>query len=158
MADTYSRERHGSRPLRRPISPTLWGRTIWDALFYMVLGYDQQDPHPDTAASMRSLLWSLQHVLPCGLCREHLADIYRTIMPLTPEVFASQDSLGRYLVNLRDYIACHHADKKPDRLYHTFPDDVLHLLQPRNQWPCYLYVLLGGLLAAVIMYLYRSKQ
>lgn len=140
---------------RAAIKPCLWGGQLWDSLHYMTLGYPVENPSPEIRDSARELMWSLQWLLPCVLCREHLAEIYRTTMPLTPEVFTGRKAWGEYIVRMRDYIKKTHAGGRSRA--HTFEHDVTARLLDRTcgnsralQW--------GGiaLLSVFLVMLFRS--
>ena len=123
----------GDAPHRRAIRPGLWGPTVWDALHFVSIGYPERDPPPEIGQAAYDLLFSLQHLLPCHLCRQHLSTLYQTSMPLAPSVFQGQRDLGDYLVRLRDEVECRHVTHRCIR--HGFDRDVLQrLLYPRKWW------------------------
>lgn len=121
----YSAEADATGGPRLGISPNRWGRTFWNTLHYVSLGYPETNPSPEVREAAYSMLVSLQYLLPCKTCREHLANVFRTDMPLGPEVFASRQALGTYIVNLRDLVKRKHVCPGCKSLkQHSFPNDV----------------------------------
>lgn len=111
---------------RMAISPSRWGGVVWDTLHYFTLGYPEADPPPAVRRAALDLMASLVHLLPCELCRVHLAEAYRVHLPLTPAVVESRQAFGAYVVALRDLVKRKHVDAGrglPARL-HRFPEDV----------------------------------
>lgn len=110
---------------RLPISPNRWGPTIWDTLHYVSLGYPETNPSEDVRQAAFEFLSALPFLLPCSICREHLAETYLFEMPLERRVFDSRQSLGEYIVALRDLVKRKHACPEcPFSGPHTFPVDV----------------------------------
>jgi hypothetical protein len=107
------------------ISPSRWGRTFWNTLHYISIGYPETNPSPAVREAAFAMLVSLQFLLPCKACREHLADTFRHDLPLTPDVFETRQALGTYIVRLRDLVKRKHACPKCLRhKEHVFPQDV----------------------------------
>lgn len=122
-----------------PISPARWGAVVWDSLHYFTLGYPEADPSPVVRQAALDMMASLVHLLPCQLCRQHLADAYRRDMPLTPAVAASREAFGSYVVALRDFVKRKHVDGHADAPRHRFPEDVEGRLlgaraEPTRDW------------------------
>lgn len=125
---------------RLPISPDRWGGVFWDTLHFVSLGYPDQNPTTDVQRAARNFLEALPFLLPCQACRDHLASAYQNDMPLTPSVFASRQSLGEYIVRLRDLVHRRHVCPRCTRRSHRFPDDVAdRLLGPSaSPWATWL--------------------
>jgi hypothetical protein len=118
---------------RLPISTALWGPTIWDAMHFISLGYPEVNPSTEVQQAAFQFLSSLPYLLPCLLCRVHLAETFQGDMPLTMEVCASREALGNYIVALRDYTKQKHACPECEPKVHTFAHDVeARLLGPRR--------------------------
>ena len=121
----YTAEADATGGPRLGISPNRWGRTFWNTLHYVSLGYPETNPSPEVREAAYSMLVSLQYLLPCKSCREHLSAVFRTDMPLGPEVFASRQALGTYIVKLRDLVKRKHVCPECQNLKeHSFPRDV----------------------------------
>jgi hypothetical protein len=118
----------GQQDIRQGYSPRLWGRTFWETLHFITLAYPESNPSAELRAAAYSFLHSLQFLLPCGSCREHLARTYKTDMPLDASVFASRHAFGVYVVELRDYIKAKHVCPQCALKSHVFPDDVEKVL------------------------------
>lgn len=114
---------------RLPITTSTWGNNFWNTLHYVTLGYPENNPTFHVKEAAFRFMESLPFLLPCTLCRQHLADTYQTEMPLHPHVFASRQNFGTYVVNLRDFIKSRHVCPgiTPTK-QHRFPQDVLHLV------------------------------
>ena len=131
----YTIEADAKGGFRLPIATRLWGPTVWDAMHFISLGYPEDNPSPGVRLAAFEFLTSLPYLLPCLLCRVHLADAFRGEMPLTPEVFASKHALGSYIVALRDLVKRKHACPSCDIRRHSFAIDVEErLLGTNNFW------------------------
>lgn len=145
---------------RRPISTALWGPVIWDTLHYISLGYPVDNPTPEVQQAALDVFKALPFLLPCLLCRVHLAETYETDMPLTPEIFQSQEALGNYIVALRDLVKRKHACPSCPPRVHTFAHDVeLRLLSPpKNKHWYFLFLLVVPLLTVPFFYRKSKNQ
>lgn len=145
---------------RLPISTALWGPTIWDAMHFISLGYPEVNPSTEVQQAAFQFLRSLPYLLPCMLCRVHLAETFQGDMPLTMEVCASRDALGNYIVALRDYVKRKHACPECEPRVHTFAHDVEgRLLRPlpSQKSQAYLWSLIAlPVLFITVPFLYRK--
>jgi hypothetical protein len=131
----YTIEADANGGFRLPIATHLWGPIMWDAMHFISLGYPEDNPTPGVRLAAFEFLTSLPYLLPCSLCRVHLADAFRGEMPLTTEVFGSKQALGSYIVALRDLVKRKHACPSCDTRPHTFAIDVEErLLGTKNFW------------------------
>ncbi len=121
---------------RLPINPQRWGGLTWDALHYMTLGYPVQNPTWKVRNAAKELMFQLQFLLPCQICREHLSEAYQSTFPLNDEIFSSRQAFGNYVVQLRDYVKQTHVDPQHNHTPHTFEQDV----EERLMGPMYPYV------------------
>ena len=135
---------------RRAIRPCLWGATCWDALHYFSLGYPEKDPPMEVQRSANDMMMSLKYLLPCSLCRQHLAEMYQTTMPVTDKVLSGSREWGTYLVRLRDMVDCKHVSKQCSRRHDFDQDVVQRLLYPKNKRRIIIIVLLVALLILVV--------
>lgn len=116
------------------MNPSWWGGHTWEALHYITLGYPEHSPSPKTRQAARDMLLSLQHLLPCSLCRQHLQDILSTHLPLTDAVLASRRAFGEYIVALRDHVKRAHVLPRGTAWQtHNFDDDVVDRLYTRKK-------------------------
>ena len=107
---------------------------MWEALHYITLGYPEHSPSPATRRAARDMLLSLQSLLPCGLCRDHLRENLLTRMPLTDAVLETRRSFGEYIVALRDYVKRHHVlEDGRGWPTHNFDEDVVERLYLRKK-------------------------
>lgn len=121
----YTREADRRSGFRMPISPNRWGPTIWDTLHYVSLGYPEANPSEDVRQAAFEFMSALPFLLPCSICREHLAETYLFEKPLERRVFDSRQALGTYIVELRDLVKRRHACPGcPFPGPHVFPADV----------------------------------
>lgn len=137
-----SDRRSGYRP---PISPDRWGGVFWDTLHFVSLGYPVRDPSPEMRQAAFEFLRALPFLLPCKVCREHLAETYLWEMPLDKDVFASQQRLGEYIVQLRDLVKAKHVCPSCEERPHSFPEDVERRLlrdRPNRYWVTLIPILL----------------
>lgn len=139
-------------PDRPGIKPCLWGGHLWESLHYITLGYAPDRAPPRLQRAAREFLGALPYLLPCILCRRHLAEIYETVLPIDDRVLQNQETLGAYIVELRDYVKRHHvlsghaAQQWPR---HTFEKDVRRRLPTTGRCPrqttVSTYLVIGGL-------------
>jgi hypothetical protein len=54
------------------IPPETWGPFFWHTIHIVALGYPTNPSYTDKRAA-KEFYESLQHMLPCGVCREHYA-------------------------------------------------------------------------------------
>jgi hypothetical protein len=88
--------------LLRGLAPARWGASGWTFLHYVALGY----PTLPTARHIREygdFLRSIQNVLPCESCREHMAVNVRTNPP-DEALRAGKDALFAWTVDLHNVV------------------------------------------------------
>lgn len=98
---------------REGISPLKWGSDFWRVLFWVVIGYPIDNADHETRQAVRQLLQSWTHLLPCGLCRDHLRDCLRGALPLTEHALRNRANLWNYVNQLRLHVHMHHVDDRP---------------------------------------------
>lgn len=140
---------------RLGIDPSLWGTHVWEALHFITLGYPESNPSRAIRRSAYDFIFSLQHLLPCGLCRSHLAQILQTNMPLTDEVLSTRKAFGEYVVRLRDYIKRMHVlPPRTEWPVHTFDKDVVkRLLLTRRESSVFERVSFWGIVIVILLLL-----
>ena len=127
---------------RLPLNPQKWGAVFWDTLHYITLGYPETNPTFEVQQAASDFMASLPFLLPCTLCRQHLADTYLTDMPLSPDVFYSRQNFGTYVVKLRDLIKTKHVCPECKIRRHEFPQDVANrLLSNHTNLYCILLII-----------------
>ena len=132
---TYTPDIEAQGGPRMSIPTRLWGSTTWDTLHYISLGYPENNPPLAVQRAAFQFMANLPFLLPCMLCRVHLADTYRRDMPLSPAVFASRAAFATYIVQLRDFIHKTHVCPSCPHKTHTVHEDVVQrLLFPQNDW------------------------
>lgn len=85
------------------IDPKIWGKPMWRALIYIVLGYSD-NPTSEDKENMKNFFIAIGYVLPCEKCRvnykNHLIDI-----KLTDTVLESRHNLLLWLISIENAIA-----------------------------------------------------
>lgn len=122
---------------RLPVSPDRWGPVFWDTMHYVTLGYPATDPAPQIRRAAFEFMQALPFLLPCSICREHLAEAYLMDMPLEKRVFESRQAFGEYVVRLRDLVKQKHVCPGCDLQPHFFPQDVAVRLLSRPPPPIF---------------------
>lgn len=77
---------------------SIWGPPTWHFLHCLSFNYPVQ-PTQEQKSQYRDFIYSLRNVLPCGKCRENLANNFKKL-PLTMEHMKSRDSFSRYVYRL----------------------------------------------------------
>jgi len=76
-----------------------WGSCAWTFLHELAIGYSENPPVEDQVA-MRTFLYNLSRVLPCGTCRYHYAQI---LMEDQPDV-TNNMSLQQWVFNIHNKV------------------------------------------------------
>lgn len=80
----------------------VWGPPLWHFLHTMSFNYPVK---PTTAQKKqyKDHVLSFQYVLPCGKCRDNLAQNFKEL-PLTDARLKSRESFSRYIYDLHEHI------------------------------------------------------
>lgn len=84
------------------ISPSNWGPKVWDAMYYIAIGYPIKANINDMN-SARSFYTSLENLLPCGSCRMHYSDLLQKY-PLKDQNLNSRFTLLDWIININNKI------------------------------------------------------
>ena len=77
---------------------SIWGPPMWHFLHCISFNYPVK-PTQEQKIHYRNFIYSLRNVLPCGKCRENLANNFKKL-PLTMKHMASRDTFSRYMYSL----------------------------------------------------------
>lgn len=66
--------------MRKNINPVIWGNPGWEFLDAIVAGYPDK-ANSEEQASMIAFLSSLEHVLPCEVCRTNYSNFAKRVPP-----------------------------------------------------------------------------
>ena len=83
------------------LPPSVWGPYFWLTIHTVALAYPKEPSYSDKK-SAKEFFESLQFLLPCPLCREHLKDHLRK-NPLTPHL-DKRDDLFKWTVVLHNEV------------------------------------------------------
>lgn len=72
---------------RNPPDPNFWGPSAWTVIHSIARTFS-----PDRAVYFKSFVYSLPGVLPCSVCREHLAQNLINVVPLKQCYLRSDDN------------------------------------------------------------------
>jgi FAD-linked sulfhydryl oxidase len=81
------------------IPPDVWGPFFWHTLHIAALGYPQEPSYSHKKA-MKEFFESLQHIIPCPICRDHYAS-HLSKMPIGPSLDNRKD-LFRWTIDLHN--------------------------------------------------------
>lgn len=95
----YNSEDYGSKD---GMLTTVWGPGIWHYLHTMSFNYPVH-PTESQKQHYRNFVLELQHVLPCGKCRDNLKKNLEK-MPITTETMESRDTFSRYIYELHEMV------------------------------------------------------
>ena len=103
------------------LKPTVWGPSGWVFLHYVTLSYPK-NPTPEVRNKFYNFIMSMQHILPCEMCRTHFKE-WMIENPLE-DALKSNDELVRWAFNAHNRVNIMN-NKKPlnwfefVKLYHT---------------------------------------
>jgi len=81
---------------------TVWGPPMWHYLHTMSFNYPV-NPNASVKKKYRDFVLLLQHVLPCGKCRENLKQNFKKL-PLTYSRMNSRETFSRYIFELHELV------------------------------------------------------
>jgi hypothetical protein len=71
------------------LPPSVWGPFFWHTIHFVAIAYSKQPTYSDKKAA-KEFYESLQQLLPCPICREHLK-IHLRKYPITPHLDRKED-------------------------------------------------------------------
>lgn len=77
---------------------SIWGPAAWHFLHSISFNYPV-NPSVEQKHKYMDFIYSLRNVLPCGKCRDNLANNFKKL-PLTLKEMESRDSFSKYIYNL----------------------------------------------------------
>jgi hypothetical protein len=81
---------------------SVWGPCIWTFLHTISFNY-KNNPTSQDKKHYQNFILSLQHILPCGKCRENLKKNFKKL-PLTEKHLKNRESFSRYIYSLHEII------------------------------------------------------
>lgn len=81
---------------------SIWGPCIWTFLHTLSFNY-KLNPTPQDKKHYRDFILSLQHILPCGKCRENLKKNFKKL-PLTNKDLENRETFSRYIYSLHEVV------------------------------------------------------
>ena len=81
---------------------TIWGPGMWHYLHTMSFNYPVQ-PTKEDKKHYKEFVLQLQHVLPCGKCRDNLKQNFKT-KPLTNAHMKDRTTFSKYIYDLHEKI------------------------------------------------------
>jgi len=83
------------------LPPSVWGPFFWHTIHIVAIAYSKQPTYSDKKAA-KEFFESLQNLLPCPVCREHLK-IHLRKYPITPHLDRKED-LFKWTVMLHNEV------------------------------------------------------
>jgi len=83
------------------VPPEVWGPFFWHTIHIAALGYPQEPTYSDKKA-MKEFFESLQHIIPCPICRAHYTS-HLAKLPITASIDSRVD-LFRWTVDLHNEV------------------------------------------------------
>ena len=83
------------------MAPAVWGPLFWSTMHIVSLGYSPTPSKEEQAAAIQ-FYRSLEHVIPCPICREHYSQALKE-KPVE-EVVGSRDALVTWLFDLHNKV------------------------------------------------------
>jgi hypothetical protein len=81
---------------------SVWGPPLWHSLHTISFNYPIK-PSPEQKKQYYNFYKNIQYILPCKYCRENLKKNLET-HPLSKKVFASRETLSRYIYELHEIV------------------------------------------------------
>jgi hypothetical protein len=81
---------------------SVWGPGMWHYLHTMSFNYPIQ-PSASDKKHYRDFILSLQHILPCGKCRDNLKRNFKSL-PLTTKHMKNRETFSKYVFELHEVI------------------------------------------------------
>lgn len=134
--------------------PEIWGPSAWKIMHAISFDYPI-NPTVLDKMNYYNFYNNLQYVLPCGKCRNNLADHYKNF-PITQEVLSSRENLIYYVIDLHNIV--NYYTNKPILTYDEALSELNKMFteEKRNKYN-WLWILLLVLLIIIIM-LYMIKK
>lgn len=85
------------------MNPNVWGPHAWAFLHFITFSYPKNPTEADKY-NMKTFFKSLEHVLPCDICRIHYKENTEKIHPLTNEVLSSKENLVKWLIDVHNVV------------------------------------------------------
>lgn len=83
------------------VPPEVWGPFFWHTIHIVALGYPQEPNYSDKKA-IKEFFESLQHLIPCPICRQHYTS-HLAKMPISASIDSRSD-LFRWTIELHNEV------------------------------------------------------
>jgi|UniRef100_A0A6C0IJU6 hypothetical protein len=84
------------------ILTSVWGPSMWHSMHSISFNYPI-NPTTQNKKEYRDFILNLQHILPCGKCRENLKNNFKTL-PLTMDKMKNRETFSRYVYDLHEVV------------------------------------------------------
>ena len=81
---------------------TIWGPGMWHFLHTMSFNYPEH-PTKDEMQHYKEFIISLNHVLPCGKCRDNFNELLKK-HPLTNKHLKNRESFSKFVYTMHEYV------------------------------------------------------
>ncbi len=85
------------------MNPNVWGPHTWTFLHFITLSYPKNPTETDKY-NMKTFFKSLEHVLPCDICRLHYKENIEEVHPLNNEELSSRENLVKWLIDVHNSV------------------------------------------------------
>lgn len=85
------------------MNPNVWGPHAWTFLHFITLSYPKNPTEIDKY-NIKTFFKSLEHVLPCDICRLHYKENIEELYPLNNEVLSSKENLVKWLIDVHNSV------------------------------------------------------
>ena len=101
------------------MSPAVWGPIVWSTMHIVSLGYSDQPTQEESDSAIR-FYESLQHMIPCPICKEH----YRVFLEQMPvrNAVQSRQTLIRWVFTIHN-----HVNEQLGKPQKTFQEYIQHM-------------------------------
>lgn len=83
--------------MKKVVDIRKWGQPMWDVMYSIAFSYPEQ-PTPRERAAITDFMHSLEHILPCEYCRDHLAAFIQS----NPVPTDSSEDLSNWILRLQN--------------------------------------------------------
>ena len=136
------------------VLPSTWGPNVWSSIHYICIGSPEVFSDTDRT-NYTNFIMSLQHVLPCNTCQEHLAENLSKV-PLDEHALTGRDGLFEWSVNLHNTVNTM-LNKKTMSLEDAKALWINGKSNSNSKNKCYIAILLLVIILLVVYILFSSN-
>jgi hypothetical protein len=127
------------------MQPKIWGRYGWNFIHLVTVEYPNE-PTENDKINYQNFFNSLQHVLPCKKCKEHIKE-HMSANPLTNKILSTRMKLILWTIDLHNIV--NKSIGKKELTYIDALNEIENLRKPSYN---YSYLLIATIAVLAIVY------